>query len=92
MDQVTCFDIDALNDKIDAANKNKIVIGPSETADLYLSIENLNSVLRKKSEKDIFIVHFNARSWVKHFDTFKSLFDRMTHVPDIVCVSETIAY
>ena len=87
--QVNSFDIDALNDKITTANQNNVLIGPTETADLYISMDNLNSVLRGKLDKDIFIVHFNAVSWVKNFDSFMSLFDQMNHSPDLICVSET---
>ena len=87
--QVNSFDLDALNDKIVTANQNHVLVGPTETADLYLSMDNLNSVLREKSNKDIFIVHFNAVSWVKNFDSFMSLFDQMNHSPDLICVSET---
>ena len=83
------FDLDALNARISSANQKNIVIGPSETADLYLSLDNLNAVLRKKSANDIFVIHYNAVSWVKNFDSLISLFDRMTHQPDIICVSET---
>ena len=71
-----------------AANQDNALVGSAETTDLYLSINNLNSVLQNKTDKDIFAIHFNAVSWVKNFDSFVSLFDRMIHLPDI-CVTET---
>ena len=88
-DSPEVFDLDALNERIFSANQKKVVIGPTETADLYLSLDNLNAVLGEKAANDIFVIHFNAVSWVKNFDSFTSLFDRMTHCPDIICVSET---
>ena len=69
--------------------RKKTLIGPAETEDLYLDIENLNPVLTRKKSTDIFIVHVNARSWVKNFDSFTSLFDRMAHPPEILCITET---
>ena len=81
--------MDALNAQIFSANQKNIVIGPSETADLYMNLDNLNAVLQTKSAHDLFVIHFNAVSWVKNFDSFTSLFDRMTRHPDIICVTET---
>ena len=71
------------------ANHGNPPLGPAEPTDEYLSISNLNSVLQNKTDKDIFAIHFNAVSWVKNFDSFVSLFDRMIHLPDIICVTET---
>lgn len=87
--QSHCLNLDTLNDKISVATQNNVLIGPAETADLYLSINNLNAVLQNKTAKDIFVIHFNAVSWVKNFDSFMSLFDRMNHCPDVICVTET---
>ena len=84
-----CFDLDAINERIRTANENNMEIGPTETADLYVSLNQLSSALQIKTHNDIFAIHFNARSWVKHFDSFTSFFDRMTHRPEIICVSET---
>ena len=44
-----CYDIEKRNRKIAIANQNNVLIGPSETADLYLGLDDLNSFLNKKT-------------------------------------------
>ena len=83
------YDLNALNARISTAKQTGKLIGPDETAELYLDIKNLNQVLRNKKVNDIFVFHVNAVSWVANFASFTSLFDRMMHPPDIICITET---
>ena len=87
--QSNTYDFQSLQDRITVASQNKLIMGPTETADLYLSIDDLNCVLKSKKQDDIYMIHVNAVSWVKNFDSFIAFFENMKHFPDVICVSET---
>ena len=83
------YDFESLRARTHVANQNNIKISPVETADLYLDLVDINCMLRNENEKDLFMIHFNAVSWVHNFDSYKALIDRMKCKPEVICVSET---
>ena len=85
----TTLDFNSLRARIYAANQNATQISPSETADFYLDLEDVDCMLRNKNDTDIYVIHFNAVSWVHNFDHFKALIDKMKCKPEVICVSET---
>ena len=58
---------------------------------MYHSVEDVNNnVLQTKQAGDLFIIHINASSLPKHFDTIASLcIDKFTCHPDIICITES---
>ena len=54
--------LDEVNARGFTVNQNNLLIGPTETADQYFNLGNLNAVLQNKTAKDIFVIHFNAVS------------------------------
>ena len=63
---------------------------PARSSHLYHSVENVNSMLQSKQVGDLFIIHINASSLPKHFDTISSLcIDKFNRHPDVICITES---
>ena len=73
----------SLEDKNIARSENETLLS-------YYNIQDVNTLLQSKTNKDLFIVHLNASSLPLHFDSISSLFmDKMKCHPDIICITES---
>ena len=90
VDYSSPYPIDIDNNIDESQNSTHLLDDENLGKSDYHSIGDLNSLLSKKGEGDLFALHMNAVSLVSHFDEIDSLINAKTSIsPDILCISET---
>ena len=74
------------------SNTTSLTVGRHPVANPkdYYSVDSMNSVLKGQQVDDLFVIHINASSLPKHFDTISSLcIDKFSCHPDVICITES---
>ena len=73
VDYSSPYPIDIENNVVESKNPTHLLDNENSGKSDYYSIGDLNNLLSKKGEGDLFALHMNAVSLVSHFDEIDSL-------------------